>query len=105
FIILPAECQIKNVKECLQENSIHYSDSTITVSATVEEHAFSLPRRAVGPAFRCTTKWASQVAEKVSCMKTSIRARVYSCRKSFRMCWALAPAKCNWSQKRIFPQP
>src|SRR5260370_24608085 len=47
----------------------------------------------------------NRLRKKSSCVKTCIRARVYSCRKSFRMCWALAPAKCNWSQKRLFPQP
>src|SRR6266568_5693349 len=36
-----------------------YSDSTIAVSATVEEQAFSLPRRAVGPALRCQTNGLS----------------------------------------------
>ncbi len=40
-----------------------YSDSTIAVSATVEEQAFSLPRRAVGLAFKCKTNGLQRVCE------------------------------------------
>ncbi len=37
--------------------------STTTVSTTVEEQAFSLPRHAVGPALRYKTKGLQRVCE------------------------------------------
>jgi hypothetical protein len=47
----------------------------------------------------------SKVAENPSCNEFCIRARVYSCRKSLRMCWALAPANADDLKKSVFPQP
>ncbi|PYX91278.1 MAG: hypothetical protein DMG67_10630 [Acidobacteria bacterium] len=35
------------------------------------------------------------ILEELSCVKTCIRARLQSCRKLFKMFWALAPANAD----------
>jgi hypothetical protein len=72
-----------------------------------EEHENRVAQSRGGGAPGCLPLEPVEFAEmeRLVFVKPCIRAGVYSCRKSFSICWALAPARRNPARRKCFSAP